>query len=361
MTVSNTDASSPAHLLVRAAHWKIGPGRSLLISLVASSLIGVARLAATPLLGEEVSFITGAPLVMLAAFFGGRLAGLATIALGSGLALMIAIGGHWAVIAEGWPRLLLWIVSAVILMLIAAELRTALELLRQREEALVDAQTKMKLLVRELEHRGRNALTIVHAMSNDVARSAESVSDYREQLGGRLVALAASYSALTAERSEPVDLARLVVATLKPFARQVDIRPGQDCQLAPKDSLAPAMALHELATNATKYGALSTPGGVVKLSWQLLSAGGLVLSWSERGGPTLKSQLTPGFGSQLLKGLLGALRRTAWMSKRAPKVSRWRLGFRPSPAHLPAVQTGSIPLCARSDPIQSAGRENWRR
>ncbi len=306
MTVSNADASGPAHLLVRAARWKIGPGGSLLVALVASSLIGLARLAATPLLGEEVSFITGAPLVMLAAFFGGRLAGFATVALGSGFALVIASGGHWAVIAEGWPRLLLWIVSAVILMLIAAELRTALEFLRQREDALLDAQTRMKLLVRELEHRGRNALTIVHAMSNDVARSAGSVADYRDQLGGRLAALAASYSALTAERSEPVDLARLVGATLKPFARQVDIRPGQDCQLAPKDSLALAMALHELATNATKYGALSTPAGVVRLSWDQSKAGHVDMFWSERGGPAPSLPNAPGFGSELLKGLFRA-------------------------------------------------------
>jgi len=276
------------------------------IAAVAVGFAALARWAASPLLGTDVSFIMAVPAVLLATFFGGPLAGLTTVIAGSAIDIFIANSGGHAAIVRATPRLVVWLSSAGVVMLITVELRAILEKLRVRETELLAASDRLQLLIHELEHRGKNALTIVQALSNDVARSASSIAEYRRELGGRLVALAHSYEGLTKSASSPVEVAALVRDVLKPFGSQIKITAGPDCSVAPAASLPLSLALHELATNATKYGALSQPGGEVTIGWTLQHDRDLEVEWRESGGPRPEAITKEGFGSTLLRKVFQA-------------------------------------------------------
>jgi two-component sensor histidine kinase len=269
------------------------------IALLAVAVATLVRLAATPFLGEEVSFIAGAPAVLLSSFFGGRLAGLTTILFGTGLDLLISGKDGATSLAAAAPRLILWLFSAMAILVVSVELRSALETVRRREKELRELGKRLELVVSELEHRGRNALAIVDALSSDVALSAGSVPEYRLMLSDRLRALSMSYAALTRTSEEALPLCELIDDILRPFGGRVAAS-GPPCRIAPNASLPLSLALHELATNATKYGALSQPGGRVTLSWSK-DGGRLRLIWSEVGGPAPASAVREGFGSQLLR------------------------------------------------------------
>ena len=104
-------------------------------------------------------------------------------------------GSQWVSVRaldQALPRLIVWLRSAIFIMVIALGLRSALSALRSRESDLVEASEQLRLVINELEHRGRNALAIVHALTNETARSANTVAEYHEQLGARLIALSTS-------------------------------------------------------------------------------------------------------------------------------------------------------------------------
>ena len=301
------------------------------IAVFAVGVAALARWAASPLLGSDVSFIMAVPAVLLATFFGGRLAGLTAIIAGSGLDILIASqGGHLAVV-KATPRLIVWLSSAAVVMLITVQLRAVLDMLRLRESELLAASDRLQLLVHELEHRGRNALAIVQALSHDVARSSTSVAEYSQALDGRLSALASSYQALTRHGSAPVEVSDLVRDVLKPFGRQIKIRNGPDCRIPPTSSLPLSLALHELATNATKYGALSTSSGEVAIDWTVRGGDVLDLHWVENGGPALGSVSPEGFGSKLLRNIFQETPAGAFKALWRPQGMAFDISMQTSP------------------------------
>lgn len=166
----------------------------------------------------------------------------------------------------------------------------------------------MKLLIDELNHRVKNTLATVQAIINQTLKNASDVEDIREAVESRLQALSGSHDLLTRENWEGAQLRRVVEQALQPFSRGDGDRhaeiEGINVRLRPKAALSLGMALHELATNAAKYGALSVPGGNVRISWTLEpSATGnrLRLIWLERGGPPVTRPLRKGFGSRLIE------------------------------------------------------------
>jgi two-component sensor histidine kinase len=317
--------------LSRASLWRPSLFGGQAIAVFAVGLAAIARGAASPLLGSDVSFIMAVPAVLLATFFGGRLAGLTAIIAGSGLDLLIASqGGHLAVL-KATPRLIVWLSSAAVVMLITVQLRAVLDMLRLRESELLAARDRLELLVHELEHRGRNALAIVQALSHDVARSSTSVAEYSQALDGRLSALALSYKALTRHGSAPVEVGDLVREALKPFGRQIKICNGPDCRIPAASSLPLSLALHELATNATKYGALSTPSGEVALDWTVKTGGVLDLHWVETGGPKLVAVSPEGFGSKLLRNVFRETPAGAFKALWRPQGMAFDISMQTSP------------------------------
>jgi two-component sensor histidine kinase len=254
-----------------------------------------------PLIGAEVSFTTALPAVLIATLYGGRAAGATALVVGSELDLLFSSAGAGGSLAHALPRLGVWVCSAAVTIAIALQLRGAVIALRRREQDLVAASEKHELLIRELEHRGRNALAIVQAISTDTAQTATTVDEYRRRLSDRLVALSDSYTTLTSLSDEAVDVLALVTRVLRPFGKRVSIVGGPGCGVGRDACIPLTLALHELATNASKYGALSARTGEVIIGWNVRTHRRLELHWVESGGPPPSVTTVEGFGSRLLR------------------------------------------------------------
>jgi PAS domain S-box-containing protein len=172
-----------------------------------------------------------------------------------------------------------------------------------------DAEERMKLLAREVDHRANNLLAVV--LSTVQLSQAPTTHALKEVLTGRIAALGRAHQLLSEARWEGADLRRLVVEELLAFslgeAARVTIE-GPDVALSPAAAQALAMALHELATNAAKYGSLSKPEGRVAVSWTRTRGGPLKLQWAESGGPEVATPSRRGLGTAMLaRALAGPL------------------------------------------------------
>jgi PAS domain S-box-containing protein len=189
-----------------------------------------------------------------------------------------------------------------------AFVRTAAVLLDRKR-----AEDHQRLLVGELNHRVKNTMAIVQSIASQTLRDAANPEEGLEAFAARLRALAATHDALTAESWTGADLHDLVAAgvgALDQNAARVSIE-GPPLRLPARVAVSMTMALHELATNAVKYGALSTPLGRVEVRWRVepaTDAAGprLRLVWRERGGPPLAPPSRRGFGTRMLERALAA-------------------------------------------------------
>jgi PAS domain S-box-containing protein len=195
------------------------------------------------------------------------------------------------------------------------------------------AEQHRKLLLAELNHRVKNTLATVQALAAHTARNAQSAEDFRRRFEPRLMALSAAHDRLTRNDWRGADLADIVADELQAHgaADRASVN-GPGIILPPRVSLSLSMALHELATNALKYGALSEPNGAIRIDWSVERERGspyptrLVLSWEERDGPTVHKPEKEGFGSRLLRVTAGELRgelATDWR----PEGLAWNLSL----------------------------------
>ena len=162
-----------------------------------------------------------------------------------------------------------------------------------------------RLLLDELNHRVKNTLATVHAITAQTLRNAADLPSAREALEQRIVSMAKAHDLLTARSWTGADLADVVARTLEAFPPEQVTASGPSVDLSSRHVLALSLALHELATNAAKYGALSGQGRVA-LRWST-QAGELRIEWSETGGQPLAQPAKTGFGTRLLHQLVGDL------------------------------------------------------
>jgi two-component system, chemotaxis family, CheB/CheR fusion protein len=166
--------------------------------------------------------------------------------------------------------------------------------------------SERRLLARELAHRSKNLLAIIQAMARQTARQGINVEEFERSFSLRLAALSASQDILMRGDWRGAALADVVRAQLGPYEGRVEAV-GPNLVLKPDAAHYVGMALHELATNAAKYGALSTDKGRVSITWQSVSMDGaeprVRLSWAETGGPPVKPPTHRGFGQTLVKKL----------------------------------------------------------
>ncbi len=168
------------------------------------------------------------------------------------------------------------------------------------------AETHRTLLLHELSHRVKNTLAGVQSLAMETLRSAASMEAFRTAFVARLVALSNTHNLLTQGEWQGAALNDVLEAELAPYQSDQRTRwkaVGPDIQLTPKMALAMGLAFHELATNAVKYGALSTASGRIDVSWQDQAAEvgrRLHLSWIESGGPAVQKPTHKGFGSRLI-------------------------------------------------------------
>ena len=170
-------------------------------------------------------------------------------------------------------------------------------------------EARQTLLMQELSHRVKNTLAMVQAIAAQTLRNAESLDVAAESLGARLIALAQAHDILIQGSWSSVDLRSLVDGALALHAEGESEQfrvTGPDLTLGPRPGLTFALMLHELATNAAKYGALSTSQGHVEIAWCVEAGedGGephLRFRWEEVGGPPVRPPTRTGFGSRLIE------------------------------------------------------------
>lgn len=168
------------------------------------------------------------------------------------------------------------------------------------------------LLSAELNHRVKNSMATMQSIAHQTLRNASDLDQARETLDARLQSLSAAHDVLTRENWEGATLAEIVDGALQPFRVNQGKRfatGGPDIKLLPRKALALVLALHELATNAVKYGALSNDEGRVILNWQLVDGATesrLWLRWEELGGPAVSSPSRTGFGTRMIERALAA-------------------------------------------------------
>ena len=161
-----------------------------------------------------------------------------------------------------------------------------------------EADERQVLLAREVDHRARNALAVIQSIIR--LTRAKSVEDYVQAIEGRIKALARAHTLLSDSRWRGADLGTLVNEELAPYRAGDKIHcRGPDISLQPATAQGLALALHELATNAAKHGALSSPGGKVSLEWEL-GADALSLHWAENGGPPVAEPSSRSFGLKVI-------------------------------------------------------------
>lgn len=165
-----------------------------------------------------------------------------------------------------------------------------------------------ELLIHELNHRVKNSLAVVQGLAAQTFREQAVTAEARKLFMGRLNALAAAHDALTRSNWDGASLRTVVEQAIEPFDPARFVVDGPDLRLPAKAAISMAMALHELATNAAKYGALSTDGGTVAVVWSADPTQGLCFCWKERGGPVPAAPARQGFGTRLIEqGLAGEL------------------------------------------------------
>lgn len=168
------------------------------------------------------------------------------------------------------------------------------------------SEDQVRFLMRELSHRAKNQLAVVVAMARRTAERSEGMADFERVFSERLMALARSTDLLVNQNWRGVALAELIDAHLMPFAasnRSRLVVDGPHIELGPEAAQSIGLALHELATNASKYGALSVPEGVVTIKWRHTDGDrrGLRIEWTESRGPRVVEPTRTGFGSVVIQ------------------------------------------------------------
>ena len=193
---------------------------------------------------------------------------------------------------------------------VAAVIRDITERKRTERE-LHETRDRQRLLINELNHRVKNSLAIVQAIAQQSFKGAHSSPEARAAFEGRLSALSSAHDLLTRESWETASMGQVIADAVAPYRghpERFEIE-GPDLRLPPKTAVSLALALHELATNAVKYGGLSNNDGCVEIKWAVEEAGGaerLRLVWREKGGPPVTPPEKRGFGSRLIERSLAA-------------------------------------------------------
>ncbi|MBA7692400.1 hypothetical protein ES703_100967 [subsurface metagenome] len=204
-----------------------------------------------------------------------------------------------SLVAPLWRYLAITSAIGGILLLIGLAFAVRMATTIARGEMLHD------LLVEELNHRVKNTLAILQSIAAQTFRSASRPE--RDKFEGRLRALAEAHNLLSTEKWQGSDLQDVVGRVLQPYLLSNPARVrmfGPKVPLAPRLAVVLSMILHEIATNAAKYGALSNETGTVSLDWEILKEDGkqkLRLIWTEAGGPPVSAPVQRGFGSRLIE------------------------------------------------------------
>jgi two-component sensor histidine kinase len=225
---------------------------------------------------------------------------------------------------------------------------------------MTDRRAAEQLLIREVNHRAKNILSVVQAMVQQT--KASSCEEHISRLNERILCLSASYDLLVKNEWQNIPLAQLVRAQLSHFG---DLLGGRIVARGPELNITSAaaqvigMALHELVTNAVKYGALTTDTGHIDITWNLKRVGvhghRFTMEWSESGGPKVAAPTQRGFGWTVLCQITKRSLDAEITLDYAPTGVVWRLGCPAS-----RVREGGAAPPPKFTESRSGGRPNFR-
>jgi two-component sensor histidine kinase len=269
---------------------------------VLASTTAVAIRHLLPLDPQQLPTITVVVAMAIVTTFVGAAAGITTAVVG-GLAswYLIFNPGSFSLAHNAWVPLLGFAVIAIVIVGTASLYRSSERRLHAREVAELEEQAaNAEFFAREMAHRLKNALAIVQAIAFQTLGTDRPEAS---RFAGRLRALADANELLTEEIKQPVaDITRVLRSALAIFQNgkgRVEVR-SVDASIPAQQVVSLALALHELGTNAVKYGALSTTGGTVLVTVEE-DGDRLKLLWEERGGPPVSAPNESGFGTRLLQ------------------------------------------------------------
>jgi PAS domain S-box-containing protein len=221
-----------------------------------------------------------------------------------------------------------------------------------------DREDHIAFLMRELAHRSKNLVAVIQAIAHQTARHSDKVSDFTERFSARLVSLARTQDLLTGKDRKGALLEELVHTQIEPFVEGEGKRlsiTGPRIVLDEAATQSVGLALHELATNAAKYGALSVPQGRVAIEWELAGEPGeacpLLLRWCERNGPKVQEPARKGFGHTVMERTLADSLQGNVKLDFAPDGLRWEVEI---PADRFHVLDGSASPAQKRPQVEAA-------
>lgn len=275
--------------------------RNYALALLIFAAAVLARLLLDYVVAERLPFITFFPAVLLAAYYCGLGPSILVLTLSA------VSGTVWADQSGTSPTsfyvasFILFVVLAGVMVALVHYLMKSLARLRQQDQQLA-------MINRELKHRIKNLFSIANSICLQTIKPGKSAEEMSKAVTGRIMAIAAAQDLLSATASEGAELRELVTALVTPLAPDPSrLEVGGPAMRLPADTTTPfALILHELATNALKYGAWSQDAGLIKLSW-VTEYAALNFRWREHDGPVVAPPMREGLGSTLIrKSLPGA-------------------------------------------------------
>lgn len=198
-----------------------------------------------------------------------------------------------------------------------------------------NSEEHVQALLRELTHRGKNLLAVIQAIASQTGRRSDTIEEFQESFSRRLQGLAASHDLLVTQNWKGASLGDLLRDQLGVFAStdsSAIALSGPEVFFNPQTTESIGLALHELATNAVKHGALSTPDGKVSVSWAIEPAAAaaperLNLAWLERGGPAISQPTRNGFGHVVFERIVARSLNAELKMAFDPEGLNWQLSI----------------------------------
>jgi two-component sensor histidine kinase len=254
---------------------------------------------ALSLMRPDVFFTPYFPAVFFATAFGGLRVGIATALAGGALGVTFNFSGA-PVDSARFGLMVIYLIVCGITIWGIEHYRSVASQQRKIAKRLIEEEKYRKLVVDELQHRLKNKLSTVHAVLHQVLHDQPQVWASIDQ---RIRALSATDDLIAQVDGRGCDIKDLLLSELEPYGHVRFTLNGNPLFLPDKLAVSLALMFHELATNAGKYGAFSSPRGLLQVSWSV-SDDRLTINWDETGGPSIEAIGEAGFGTRLLKSAL---------------------------------------------------------
>ncbi|MHB8283089.1 MAG: sensor histidine kinase [Caulobacteraceae bacterium] len=283
-----------------------------LAGMAAACMAASLHLIAEPFLHGSVLFTPFLSAVAFVVYVRGSVAG--WVALTTSLlfiGIQLCLNRPQPTISGAVGELIFFVVVCGVGIMLSAAIRQREIRLIQSEREKSEGEAKYRLLAREFEHRLSNNIAVMSAMALMSSVQEGSAKDMLNRLQPRFAAYGRAQHLLLEQMSNCVHLERIVEIALSPFTAewrpQILIFNEAAVVVSSIAATSLTLALHELATNAIKYGALSHPNGLVRVSWSRPQQGAVALTWIEENGPPVRPPTRSGFGSTLISGALANL------------------------------------------------------